>query len=266
MHSGRKYLYEAKAVAAHFQYTDGDGDFVPPKFSAEYIGEEEHDEPYNSDGEPATLPERKSGEREITFDRYQVRVRAYRQGPAHRTEATAWSTNRNIKGVLTAARIQASVITEYREPWYHDPGRPLHPRILPLPPVYDDLRIYGHPYTCNLRLPAPFSFTKEQRAGYLGGIGPDIEPTPIASDPDYPSKITTPKGKIIEVSADTRRIRVEDFGIVYFADWKWLPIDQKCCDNFQWVELLRFDLGNPGGGGVGGAGGGGSRPSRPLTP
>jgi hypothetical protein len=266
MESGKKYLYEAKAVAAHFQYVDGDGDFVPPLFSAEHIGEKEFDEPCDPDGEPAELPERRSGPREITFDHYQVRVRAYRDDAAYRTEATAWVTNLDIKGVLTARRIEASVITEYREPWYHDPGRPLHPRILPLPPVFDDLRIYGYPYTCNLRLPAPFSFTPEQRAAYLSGVGPDIEPTPIASDPDYPSVIATPKGKIIAVSADTRRIRVEDFGIVYFADWKWLPIDQKCCDNFQWLELLRFDLGNPGGGGVGGAGGGGSRPSRPLTP
>ena len=260
MDSGKNYIYEAKAVAAHFQYVDGDGDFVPPSFSAEYIGVEGHNEPDDPDGAPAQLPPRENGDREITFDRYQVRVRAYQDGPVYRTVATAWITNLDIKGVLTAARIEASVITEYREPWYKDPGRPRRPRILPLLPVYDDLRIHGYPYTCNLQLPAPFSFSDKQRADYLCGIGPDIEPTPIASDPDYPSKIATPRGKIIEVSADTRRIRIEDFGIVYFADWKWLPIDQKCCDNFQWVELLRFDLGNPGGGGAGGAGGGGSRP------
>ncbi len=158
------------------------------------------------------------------------------------------------------------VITEYREPWYYDPGRPRHPRILPLPPVYDDLTIYGYPYTRDLKLPAPFAFSERQRADYLSGIGPDIQPTPIASDPDYPGKIAAPNGKVIEVSADTRRIRIEDFGIVYFADWKWLPLDHECCKNAQWVELLRFDLGNPGGGGAGGAGGGGSRPSRPFTP
>src|SRR6266571_4107049 len=106
MDSGKKYRYEAKAVAAHFQYTDGDGDFVPPKFGIEYIGEKEFDETCDPDGKPAKLPERKGGDREITFDRYQVRVRAYRDGPAYRTEATAWVTNLDIKGVLTAARVE----------------------------------------------------------------------------------------------------------------------------------------------------------------
>jgi hypothetical protein len=76
MESGKKYLYEARAVAAHFQYTDGDGDFVPPKFAIEYIGEKEIDEPCDPDGQPAEIPQRSSGPREITFDRYQVRVRA----------------------------------------------------------------------------------------------------------------------------------------------------------------------------------------------
>ncbi len=108
MKPGERYIYEAKAVAAHFQYVDGDGDFYPPTFTAEYIGEKEHNQPDDPDGRRAEIPERKKGQREITFDRYQVQVRAHQDGPAHRTEATSWITNLNIKGVLTAARIQAT--------------------------------------------------------------------------------------------------------------------------------------------------------------
>jgi hypothetical protein len=261
----KKYIYYAKSVAAHFQYTDHDGDFVPPLFSASYCGSKNFDGPNKPGGKPAKIPNRSKGKpKEITFDRYDVHITARREGQVFRLEVSSSVTNLNIKDVLKAERIEAGLVTEYNAAFYDDPSRYQRPRILPKPPIYAGLSIYGYPYTRELKLPAPFLLGDEERCSYLGGAGQDIEPVEISRDPAYVSKIQTPEGKIIEISADTRRIRVENFGIIYFADWKWLPIDQKCCDNFQWVELLRFDLGNPGGGGVGGAGGGGSRPSVPT--
>ena len=63
----------------------------------------------------------------------------------------------------------------------------------------------------------------------------------------------------VAISKDTRSIEIPGFGVVTFADWKWLPSDIHTREyTAQWVQLIGLELKNPGSGGGGGASGGGS--------
>jgi hypothetical protein len=243
-----KYVFSAKAVAAHFHSTTSDrhfGDEYTLTFQGETPGEKEK----ATDGR--TGPE-------ISFTYSSVRISCTKESGVYTTVVRSTLKNLNVKDVLTVDSIEAGVMTVYREEWYSDPARSKHARAIPLPPVIENLRVHGLPLRpgLELRLPEPFSFDEARRARYLNGEGTEIEPVGISSEPGR--RITTPLGEI-EFSADTRGIRVPDFGIVNIADWKWQPEDADTpSKSAHWVDLLRLELSNPGRFRAGGAGGNGT--------
>ena len=161
MESGKKYLYEAKAVAAHFQYVDGDGDFVPPISAPSTLARNSSTSPAIPTASRRNFRQRSSGPREITFDRYQVSVRAYREGPPTAPRPPRGS-------VISISR--AFSPPPYRSQRDYGISRALVPRSRPpAPPAHSaaaaGVRRSAHPRISiqpdNLRLPAPFSFTRE---------------------------------------------------------------------------------------------------------
>jgi hypothetical protein len=244
-----KYTFHAKAVAAHFRFTDGNRDFGD-EFTVLLRSEAPHE--HHQDTGARTGPE-------VTFTHSFVHVSFQKEpGGVFTTVARAGVRNLNVRNRVTADALECGVMTVYREAWYGDPARPRRARILPLPPVIENLTVSGMPYRVGqeLQLPDAFAFDDARRARYFRGEEPEIEPQAISSAPGRPLK--TDRGEI-DISADTRRITIPNFGIVDFADWMWLPADTDIAERTaQWVQLIRYELGNPGNGSIAGVGGNGS--------
>jgi hypothetical protein len=166
--------------------------------------------------------------------------------------------NFNVKDVVTADSLECGIETVYREEWRGNPKKPRRARILPRRPLIRNLKICGEPYDLDeqLKPPAPFLFDASQREEYFQGDSAEIEPEGISAAPGR--RMRTSCGEI-RISADTRRIAIPKFGIVYFADWMWQPYDVHIPEKtYQWVQLIRLELKNPGKGGAGGVGGNGT--------
>jgi hypothetical protein len=241
-----RYVFHAEAVAAYFRFTDGNEDFGH-KHSAILRGEAADERRLETGA--------RSGP-EISFSRSFVHVSCEKQpGGVFTTLARSGLEGFSAKDVVTADVLQCGFMSVYREEWYNDPSRPKRARMLPLPPVIENLRIYGEPYT-ELQLPEAFRYNESFREKYFEGRGEEIEPVPISCEPG-PTKPS--KYGPIEISGDTRRITIPGFGIVCIADWTWLPADIYTAPRTaQWVQLIGLDLKNPGTGGGSGAGGNGS--------
>ncbi len=243
------YTFHAHALAAHYRFTTDSSDDFGPEYALAFQGRQ-----------PFKHRERTGGHRhpEISFSHSWVHVATKIERGVYTTIAKTGLTGLRVKGKLTIDELEAGIMTVYREEWYRDPSRPKHPRILPLPPVFKNLKICGRPYRLGkeLRLPEAFTFNDAQRKKYFLGEGPEIEPVGISEAPGQ--RESTECGEIA-ISADTRRIEIPDFGIVTFAEWKWLPTKIHIhAHTAQWVQLVGLDLKNPGSGGGGGVGGGGS--------
>jgi hypothetical protein len=124
--------------------------------------------------------------------------------------------------------------------------------------VVRNLKVCGVPYELGeqLELPKPFLLDADSREAYFRGDGDQIEPEGISAAPGR--RMRTGRGEI-RISADTRRIAIPKFGIVYFADWIWKPPNIHIpAKTAQWVQLVKLHLKNPGSGGGGGVGGNGT--------
>jgi hypothetical protein len=234
--SFKGYVFHAKAVAAHFHYTRGNTDFG-------------HEYALCFHGAGNFKHKAKPGphcDEEISFKKSFVHVFCKEErGGVYTTISKSGLRDLKVKDKLTADEIECGVMSVYREEWYRDPSQPRRPRILPLPPVINNLKIDGKAFRLGkeLRLPEPFSFSDEQRKKYFLGEGDEIDPVGISA------------------GSDPRRIEIPEFGIVTIADWKWIPSDIHVgAHSAQWVQLIGLELKNPGSGGGAGAGGGG-RPS-----
>lgn len=220
-----KYIFHAETFAAHFQFIDGCGDF-----GHEYSLLFHSDQPH----EHRTPTGRREGE--FAFADSFVRLDCREIDGAYVTAAKSSLTGVSLKeDRLTADYLEWGIETVYRREWYDDPDKPQTARILPLDPVIRNLRIDGELYEPDVR---PFQFEKSLREKYFSGEGETIEPLGCADE--------------------KRSIRIPDFGIVYFLDWIWLPPNiHTRAKTTQKVQLLRFDLKNPGtGGGPGSVGNG----------
>jgi hypothetical protein len=228
------YVFHAKSVAAHFHYTRGN-----PDFGSEYALCFHGDANFKQKRKPVP-----HSDEEISFRRSFVHVFCKKErGGVYTTISKSGIKDLKVKGKLTADEIECGVMSVYREEWYSNPALPRRPRILPLPPVINNLKIGGKAFRLGkeLRLPKPFSYNDEQREKYFLGEGDEIDPVGVSA------------------SSDTRRIEIPDFGIVTIADWKWIPSDIHIGDHTaQWVQLIGLELTNPGSGGGAGAGGGGT--------
>jgi hypothetical protein len=245
----RSYTFQAKALAAHFHFTKGGDDFGP-EFALAFHGRI-----------PFRGKEKTRGHKhpEISFTRSWVHVvTRHSRGGVYTAVAKAGLRNLDVKGKLTADEIEAGIMAVYREEWFSEQGAPKGPRILPLRPVVKNLKICGAPYRLGkeLILPAPFEFSDARRKAYFAGEGDEIEPTGVFDAPGKREKLECGE---VAISADTRRIEIPKFGIVTFADWKWLPRDIHTHEHTaQWFQLIGLDLSNPGSGGGGGVIVGGS--------
>jgi len=244
------YTFHAKALAAHFCFKDdGNRDFGP-QYALSFHGRSpfKHKDRTGNHKHP-----------EISFTHSWVHITAKEgRGGVYTAISKASLRNLNVKGKVTADEIIAGIMAVYREEWFYDPDRPKRPRILPLTPVFKNLRVCGQPYRLGkeLQLPAPFTFSDARRKAYFEGEGPEIEPVDVCNTPGKREKFGCCE---VEISPDTRRIESPDFGTVTFAEWKWLPAERHTYDRtVQWVQLVGLDLANPGSGGGGGVGGGGS--------
>jgi len=227
----QSYTFHAKALAAHFHFTDASGADFGPEYALAFHGRT-----------PFKHKEKTGGHRhpEISFTHSWVHVITKQErGGVYTTIAKAGLKNWNVKGKVTADEIEAGIMAVYREEWYGQSDRRRSPRILPLTPVIKNLKIGGKSYQLeNLQLPEPFEFSEARRKEYFAGEGPEIEPTGAAG---------------------ARRFEIPDFGIVTLAEWKWLPREIHIHERTaQWVQLIGLELRNPGSGGGGGASGGGS--------
>ena len=244
------YTFHAKALAAHFHFTTDSDDDFGPEFALAFHGRGPVKHKEKGDG-------RLRGEYQFKRSWVHVSTRELRGG-VYVTVAKSGLRGLNIKGKVTADEIEAGIMAVYRKEWFADPRRPRRPRILPLPPVFDDLRICGKPYRLDkeLRLPEAFRFSEARRKEYFAGEGPEIEPVAIS---DVPVRREPCDGVEMEISSDTRRIEIPKFGIVTFADWTWVPPNIHIAPHtVQRVQLIGLDLKNPGSGGGGGASGGGT--------
>jgi hypothetical protein len=233
-----KYIFHASAVASHFKSTDGKQDFGH-EYSVLFHSNAPHEHHTNLGGRDG---------REVTFADSFVHVSFKQQGGVYTTIARSGVKKLSVKGVITADSIEGGIMTVYREEWYTDPNRPRRARILPLPPVIENLQVSGLPYRLGqeLKLPEAFHYDEASRQKYFLGEGPEIEPVGISTNPGR--RATTKRG-VIRFSADTRRITIPEFGIVYFADWTWQPTDiHTPAKTAQQVQLVRYDLKNPGSG------------------
>lgn len=230
----KSYVFHAKAVAAHFHYTRGGIDFG-------------HEYALCFHGDINFKHKAKLGrhiDEEISFSKSFVHVFCKKErGGIYTTISKSGLKDLKVQGKLTADEIECGVMSVYREEWYGDRSRPKRPRILPLPPVINNLKISGKAFRLGkeLRLPEPFSFNDEQRKKYFLGEGDEIDPVGISA------------------GNDARRIEIPEFGIVTLADWRWIPSDIHIgAHTAQWVQMIGLDLKNPGSGGGAGAGGGGT--------
>lgn len=240
----QSFTFSAKALAAHFRFTNGSGDDFGPEFALAFHGRApfKHKEKTGDHRHP-----------EISFTRSWVHVVTRQaRGGVYTAVAKAGLKNLNVKGKLTADEIEAGIMAVYREDWYRQPARRTGPRILPLRPVIKNLRICGEPYRLGkeLALPEPFEFSDARRKEYFAGEGPEIEPLGISGAPGKREKLDCGE---VAISADTRRIEIPNFGIVTLADWKWLPREIHTHEHTaQWIQLIGLELNNPGSGGGGG--------------
>jgi len=243
-----KYTFHAAAVAAHFRFTNGHQDFGH-EYSSMYLGDSPHGHDSRTGGRKGP---------EITFTDSFVSIECKEEKGAFVTVAKSGLENFNVKDVVTADSLECGIETVYREEWRGNPKKPKRARILPRRPVIRNLKICGEPYDLEeqLKPPAPFLFDASQREEYFQGDSAEIEPEGISAAPGR--RMRTSCGEI-RISADTRRIAIPKFGIVYFADWMWQPYDVHIPEKtYQWVQLIRLELKNPGKGGAGGVGGNGT--------
>jgi len=243
-----KYTFHAAAVAAHFRVTNGHQDFGH-EYSSIYLGDSPHGHDSRTGGRKGP---------EITFTDSFVSIECKEEKGAFVTVAKSGLENFNVKDVVTADSLECGIETVYREEWRGNPKKPKRARILPRRPVIRNLKICGEPYDLEeqLKPPAPFLFDASQREEYFQGDSAEIEPEGISAAPGR--RMRTSCGEI-RISADTRRIAIPKFGIVYFADWMWQPYDVHIPEKTsQWVQLIRLELKNPGKGGAGGVGGNGT--------
>jgi hypothetical protein len=240
----RSYTFHAKALAAHFHFTKDSGEDFGPEFTLTFHGHSAFK------GKEKT---RGHQHEEISFTRSWVHVVTKRgRGGVYTSVAKAGLRNLNVKDKVTADEIEAGIMAVYREEWFGARARRTDPRILPLPPVIKNLKICGEPYRLGkeLLLPAPFEFSDARRREYFEGEGPEIEPKGISEAPGKREKLHCGE---VAISADTRRIEIPKFGIVTFADWKWLPREIHTHEPAaQWIQLIGLELNNPGSGGGGG--------------
>jgi len=245
-----KYTFHATAVAAHFQFSKNEHPDFGHEYTSIYLGDSEH-------AHNARTGEQKGPE--ITFSDSFVSVECKEaEKGVYVTAVKAGLENFNVKDVVTADWLECGIDTVYRDEWRDDPKRPKRARILPRRPVIRNLKVCGEPYEMEeqLKLPAPFLFDQAQRDEYFRGEGEYIEPESISAAPGR--RMRTKCGEI-RISADTRRIAIPKFGIVYFADWTWQAPDIHLpAKTAQWVQLIYLDLKNPGRGGGGGVGGNGT--------
>jgi hypothetical protein len=244
-----KYIFHAAALAAHFRFSTGHHDFGH-EYSSIYLGDSPHAHHTRTGGR--TGPE-------ISFTDSFVSLECKEEKGVYLTVAKSGLENFNVKDVVTADALECGIETVYREAWRGNPKKPKYARILPQRPVFRNLKICGEPYELERQLkpPAPFLFDAAQREEYFEGDNPEIEPQGISAAPGRRMRI---KGcGEIRISADTRRITIPKFGIVYFADWMWQPPDVHTAPKtYQWVQLVKLQLKNPGSGGGAGVGGNGT--------
>ena len=240
----KNYTFHAKALAAHFHFTNGSGEDFGPEFALAFHGRTpfKHKEKTGEHHHP-----------EISFTRSWVHVIARQErGGVYTTVAKAGLTNLNVKGKVTADEIEAGMMAVYREEWYGASAPTKRPRILPLTPVIKNLKVCGQPYRLGkeLQLPEPFEFSDARRKEYFEGEGREIEPVEVSDAPGKREKLDCGE---VAISADTRRIEIPNFGIVTFADWKWLPRENHRHEHAaQRIQLIGLELNNPGSGGGGG--------------
>ncbi len=240
----QNYTFQTKALAAHFRFTKGSGEDFGPEFALAFHGRA-----------PFKHKEKTGDHRhqEISFTHSWVHISTKQEsGGVYTAVAKTGLRNLNVKDKLVADEIEAGMMAVYRKEWYDGATPSKYPRILPLPPVIRNLRICGQPFQLGkqLLLPEAFELSEEQRKKYFLGEGPEIEPVGVSEAPG--KRLPSACGEL-EVSADTRRIRIPDFGIVTFAEWKWLPPSaHRAAHTVQWMQLVSLELGNPGSGGGGG--------------
>lgn len=238
-----KYMFSAKATAAHFKFLDS-----KPAFGDEFTISLYGDKP---DTKSATYPGLSRGG--ISFGPCTVKIEAKDNGNGEYTTVVTTSIqNFNVKGFVTADLLEGGLVTHYRREWYDGPKQKTA-RITPLPAKFENLKVGGVDYSPILQLPEHFHHDDGRRQLYLNDVASNNNPVAIAPDPSYPRRIQGQNCEV-EVSADTRRIRIANFGIVYFADWKW----QDTGKSAQHLTLVGLDLRNPGGGGGGTVDGNGS--------
>jgi hypothetical protein len=243
-----KYVFHATAVASHFRFADGEDHFghqyalvfrgATPFHHREQTGRHTHPE--------------------ISFTHSWVHVSCQEARGVYTTIARSGLKNFSVKDKLTASKLEAGIMTVYRKEWYKDPARPKRALILPLPPVVEDLKVCGRPYRLGkeLQLPEAFLFSNARRKKYFLGDEPEIEPARVSNSRGQ--TVSTKYGDM-EISDDTRRIGIPNFGIVTLADWMWQPPEIHTSPrSAQWVQLVGLDLKNPGSGGGASVGGNGS--------
>jgi hypothetical protein len=244
-----KYIFHAAAVAAHYQFTKAGYQDFGHEYSSFYLGDAPHAHTTRTGGRKGP---------EMSFADSFVSVECKEENGVYLTVAKSGLEKFNVKDIVTADWLECGIETVYREEWRGDPKRPRHARILPRQPVIRNLKVCGVPYELGeqLELPKPFLLDPSSREAYFRGDGPEMEPQGISAAPGR--RMRTSCGEI-RISADTRRIAIPKFGIVYFADWIWKPPDIHIpAKTAQWVQLIRLELRNPGKGGGGGVGGNGT--------
>lgn len=240
----RSYTFHANALAAHFHFTKDSGEDFGSEFALAFHGRT-----------PFKHKEKTGGHRhpEIAFTHSWVHVVTKQErGGVYTAVAKTGLRNLNVKGKVTADEIEAGIMAVYREEWFSEQGGRKGPRILPLRPVIKNLKICGAPYRLDkeLVLPEAFEFSDARRKEYFAGEGDEIEPTGVSDAPGKREKLECGE---VAISKDTRSIEIPDFGMVTFADWKWLPRDIHTHQHTaQWFQLIGLDLSNPGSGGGGG--------------
>ncbi len=243
-----KYIFHAAAVAAHYKFTKAGYHDFGHEYTSIYLGDAPHSHNTRTGGRKGP---------EMSFSDSFVSVECKEDKGVFITVAKSGLENFNAGDVVTADRLECGIETVYLEKWRGDPKKK-RARILPRRPVFVNLKVCGQPYELEheLKPPAPFLFDAAQREAYFRGEGDDIEPVGISAAPGRRMRTTCGE---IRISADTRRIAIPKFGIVYFADWTWLPPDiHTPAKTVQWVQLVKLHLKNPGSGGGGGVGGNGT--------
>jgi hypothetical protein len=242
----QRYIFHATAVAAHSQFTKGEQNFGH-EYSLAFHGDGPHEQQCQLGG----LKHPK-----VSFSGSFVSISCKESGGVYTTIVKSGLTGFSARGIVTADKIEAGIMTVYRRDWYGNPKFPKRARVLPLTPVFGNLKVCGIPFGPRLKLPAPFLYSDTQRDDYFRGNGDEIDPQGISRK--FGPAEGSERGEI-RVSPDGRRIKIPKFGIVEFADWTWQrPEIHLHANTSQWVQMIRIRLANPGPTGGGGGGGNGS--------